>query len=69
MNGQDTTKPTKRLNSAAIMELVYEWLRMIPKVNKFFLEQEAKIKTDKLLKYAETVESDAAVAANQPKSA
>jgi hypothetical protein len=32
-----------------ILELIVKWLRVIPHVNKYFLEQEAKIKTDKLL--------------------
>lgn len=32
-----------------ILSLIVEWLRIIPHVNKYFLEQEAKIKTDKLL--------------------
>ncbi len=32
-----------------IFSLVLTWLRLIPKVNKFFLEQEAKIKTDKIV--------------------
>jgi len=26
-----------------------DWLKILPGVNKFFLEQEAKIKTDKIL--------------------
>jgi len=33
-----------------ILHLIREWLKIIPGVNKFFLEQEAKIKTDKILK-------------------
>lgn len=33
-----------------ILELIIHWLKIIPGVNKFFLEQEAKIKTDELLK-------------------
>jgi len=33
-----------------ILELLKNWLRLIPGVNKFFLEQEAKIKTDKILR-------------------
>ncbi|MFH1890766.1 MAG: hypothetical protein ABIJ91_04360 [Candidatus Kuenenbacteria bacterium] len=33
-----------------ILELLKRWLCLIPGVNKFFLEQEAKIKTDKILK-------------------
>ncbi|MCX6784334.1 MAG: hypothetical protein NTV81_00110, partial [Candidatus Komeilibacteria bacterium] len=33
-----------------IFALIVKWLRIIPGVNKFFLQQEAKIKTDQLLK-------------------
>jgi len=69
MSDQEPKLNKKRLDTAAIMELVLEWLRMIPKVNKYFLEQEAKIKTDRIVKYAETVESDAVNATNQQKSA
>jgi len=32
-----------------ILKLIFEWLKILPGVNKFFLEQEAKIKTDKIL--------------------
>jgi hypothetical protein len=32
-----------------IIELIKDWLRLIPGVNRFFLEQTAKIKTDKIL--------------------
>ena len=32
-----------------IIKLIKEWLKTIPGVNKFFLEQEAKIKTDKIM--------------------
>lgn len=32
-----------------ILELIKNWLRFIPGVSRFFLEQEAKIKTDKIL--------------------
>lgn len=31
-----------------IFELIISWLKILPGVNKFFLEQEAKIKTDKI---------------------
>lgn len=34
-----------------IINVIINWLKMIPGVNKFFLEQESKIKTDKLLEY------------------
>lgn len=36
-----------------ILKLIRQWLKMIPGVNKFFLEQEAKIKTDKLVAMVE----------------
>lgn len=34
-----------------VLRWIRDWLRMIPGVNSFFLEQEAKIKADKLLEY------------------
>ena len=36
-----------------ILELIKSWLGLIPGVSKYFLEQEAKIKTDEILKIAE----------------
>ena len=33
-----------------ILEVIKKWLRLIPGINKFFIEQEAKIKTDKIIK-------------------
>lgn len=33
-----------------IFLLIIRWLKVIPGVNKFFLEQEAKIKTDQIIK-------------------
>ena len=33
-----------------VRALIMKWLQMIPGVNRFFLEQEAKIKTDQILK-------------------
>jgi hypothetical protein len=38
-----------KINAKKIFLLIREWLKIIPGVNKFFLEQEAKIKTDKIL--------------------
>lgn len=32
-----------------IVKLIIEWLKMLPGVNRFFIEQEAKIKTDKII--------------------
>lgn len=39
-----------------IFRLIYDWLRVLPGINLFFLEQEAKIKADKILalKYHDT---------------
>ena len=39
-----------KLRINKIIDLIKKWLKMIPGVNKFFLEQEAKIKTDKIIK-------------------
>lgn len=41
-----------------IFRLIKEWLKMIPKVNRFFLEQEAKIKTDKIIHLAKTIKEN-----------
>ncbi len=35
----------------AILKLIKEWLHTIPGINKFFLEQEAKIKTDLIIAF------------------
>lgn len=57
--GEETASKIRVLLSSAkvgvkkILGLITEWLKFIPGVNKFFLEQEAKIKTDKILLNAE----------------
>jgi hypothetical protein len=38
-----------KVQSKKIFHLLFAWLRMIPGVNQYFLEQEAKLKTDELL--------------------
>lgn len=54
--GEETASKIEQLFSQAkvtarkILKLLREWLKIIPGVNKFFLEQEAKIKTDRLMK-------------------
>lgn len=35
-----------------IVMLIRKWLMLVPGMNKFFLEQEAKIKTQKIMEYA-----------------
>ncbi len=32
-----------------ILRLIVEWLKILPGINRFFLEQEAKIKTDRII--------------------
>lgn len=39
-----------KLKIKKILGLIRSWLLLIPGVNKFFLEQEAKIKTDEILR-------------------
>jgi len=54
--GEETARAVKTLlektkvSAAKIAKLILNWLKLIPGVNKFFLEQEAKIKTDEVLK-------------------
>ncbi len=33
-----------------VINLIISWLRIIPKINRYYLEQEAKIKADEILK-------------------
>lgn len=55
IKGEETAWKIRELLRAAhvkvkkIFQLLLEWLKMLPGVNRFFLEQEAKIKTDKIL--------------------
>ena len=57
--GRQTASKIEKIISAAkivvntIVELIRRWLMIIPGVNRFFLEQEIKIKTDKILALAE----------------
>lgn len=34
-----------------ILDLIRDWLKIIPGINKYFLEQESKIKTDNIMDY------------------
>lgn len=38
-----------KINIKKIIKLLLSWLKILPGINKFFLEQEAKIKADKIL--------------------
>lgn len=54
--GEETAKKINGLLAHAkikikkIIALIKKWLSIIPGINKFFLEQEAKIKVDKIVK-------------------
>lgn len=41
-----------RVRAREVLELITGWLKIIPGVNRFFLIQEAKIKTDRILALA-----------------
>ncbi len=43
-----------KLKVQRVLKLLRDWLLTIPNVNRFFLEQEAKIKTDHLVELVET---------------
>ncbi|MDD5071818.1 MAG: hypothetical protein PHQ42_03730 [Patescibacteria group bacterium] len=57
--GEATTREINKLlgkvkvKAEKIVYLIKKWLSIIPGVNKFFLEQEAKIKTDEIMKLKE----------------
>ncbi len=40
---------SSRIKVKKIFQLIFEWLKILPGVNRFFLEQEAKIKTDHII--------------------
>jgi hypothetical protein len=37
-----------KINFGKVLDLIRAWLKIIPRVNRYFLEQEAKIKADKI---------------------
>lgn len=53
--GEETLSKIRQLlekttvSAKKIFRLIAEWLKVIPGINRFFLEQEAKIKTDRIL--------------------
>jgi len=44
-----------KVSVSKIVALIKRWLSLIPKTNKYFLEQEAKIKADKIFKINKTL--------------
>ena len=55
LKGEQTAAKIREMMRSAkvkvkkIFRLIIEWLMLLPSVNHFFLEQEAKIKTDKII--------------------
>jgi len=55
IKGEETTAKIREILQSThikvkqIFYLIIEWLRILPGINKFFLEQEAKIKTDAII--------------------
>jgi hypothetical protein len=54
--GEETVKKISillgetKVKVSKIIDLIKKWLKLIPGVNKFFLEQETKLKVDKIMK-------------------
>jgi len=44
---------TKKVKPRVVLSAVNKWLKTIPRVNPYFLEQEAKIKTDQVMNLVE----------------
>lgn len=49
-NQINTLLGAARIKVKKIIDLIKNWLTLIPGVNKFFLEQEAKLKADRIIK-------------------
>ncbi len=55
LKGEETAKQIKellqttRVKVKKVFRLLLEWLKLLPGINRFFLMQEAKIKTDQIL--------------------
>lgn len=65
MKGEETALQIRELLKAThvkikkIFKLLFNWLRMLPGINRFYLEQEAKIKADKIVSMHEASKHDA----------
>ncbi|MEK7139101.1 MAG: hypothetical protein AAB817_00180, partial [Patescibacteria group bacterium] len=49
---------TTKFKARKAFHLIKKWLKLIPGVNRFFLDQEAKIKTDDIIELADKEEGD-----------
>ena len=48
-----TMMATAKIKARKVLKLIAQWLKIIPGVNKFFLEQEAAIKAQKIMAVAQ----------------
>lgn len=46
----NTMIETGKFQAKKIIELIRKWLSIVPGINKFFVEQQAKIKTDRIMR-------------------
>jgi hypothetical protein len=59
--GEETARKINKLlehtkiNFGKIVNLIRKWLSLLPGVNKFFLEQEAKLKADEIIKLRKNI--------------
>ncbi len=59
MKGEETAREIRTLLLSTkvkvkkIFELILDWLKILPGINKFFLEQEAKIKAERIIRLKE----------------
>ena len=47
-----------KVRARKVLQMIHDWLLTIPGVNKFFLEQESKIKTDRILALQESFRAE-----------
>ncbi len=61
VSGEETVKKINtmlsktKVQASKIIDLIRAWLKLIPGVNRFFLEQETKIKADKIMRLKDTL--------------
>ena len=64
LRGEETAGKIRELmrsthsKAKQIFRLILEWLKILPGINKFFLEQEAKIKTDRIVQAQEQLHDE-----------
>ncbi len=62
--GEETAQKIQQMITGAkiktqkIIDWIIDWLKTIPHVNKYFLRQEAKLKTDKIIAHIESQKSE-----------